>query len=92
MSQEPEHEPGTITERTRLPVALAFAIALTAASGTWYVAHTLNQIDRRLELAIADRWTVADMERWAYRLEKSNRDSTPPLVVPEVPHRQPRTD
>jgi len=77
----------TITKETRLPVGIALAAIFAACSGTWYVAGLLNSIDRKLEAAIAERWSVVDMERWAYQLERINREQHPPLNVPVVPRR-----
>jgi hypothetical protein len=37
---------------------------------------------RDIRAAYADRWSSTDMERWAYRLERDNRER--PLVVPDV--------
>lgn len=75
---------GRISERSWVPLGKALAIGLGMFSGGIVVAQALAKIERRLEtaeLAINERWTVTDMERFGYVLEKNNRQL--PLWVPD---------
>lgn len=42
----------------------------------------ITELRRDIILVSKDRWSTSDMERWAYRLERANREQA--LVVPDV--------
>jgi hypothetical protein len=80
-----------LTPSSRLSLSIAGAITIAGALiGTgWRAANAVNELRsevvelrRDLRSFAADRWTFGDMERWAYRLERDNRER--PIAVPDV--------
>lgn len=79
----------TPESKVRLTVAAFLGCASLLVGATWRVAMYLSAIDGRLEsiqremaISVRERWTVMDQERWAFALERQNRERG--LVVPEV--------
>lgn len=74
-----------ISERSWIPLGKAIAIGIGLFSGGYVVAQALGKIERRLdsvEIANSERWTVSDMERFSYQLERDNRSL--PVHVPDA--------
>lgn len=70
-----------------VPLGAACAVALAVIGGTWQISAAFNQfssrldrLEARIESSTADRWTASDMERWAYKLDKANRET---IAVPD---------
>jgi len=70
-----------LTRDTLLPLGMAAALILAAVTCTWYLSSLLNEIRSDVKSALNDRWSTSDMERWAYRLEKDNRETG--IIVPD---------
>lgn len=68
----------------------AVITAVIALVGTGWRAGTeaaairaeITELRRDLRASVVDRWSVGDMERWTYQLDRHNRDRG--LVVPDV--------
>ena len=61
-----------------LPIASAIIVA------TWRLANYMRDMRdevREIRKQMCDVWTVSDMERWAVRLERANRQK--PIAVPD---------
>lgn len=70
------------TVQITLAVAATFAGFIIVA--TWRLANYMRDMRdevREIRKQMAEVWTVADMERWAVRLERENRKH--PLAVPD---------
>lgn len=73
-----------ISERSWVPLGKAIVIGAGLFSGGIVVAQALAKIERRLdsvEIANSERWSVTDMERFSYFLERNNRSMK--LWVPD---------
>jgi hypothetical protein len=84
-----------ITPDTHLSATLAvcatFLVALITA--TWRVANMLRDVRDQLKGMRADireSWTRREQERWAFELERRNRQL--PIDVPPVPERPDEPD
>jgi hypothetical protein len=82
----------SITPNTKVTLAVGTVVVCVVAivGASWRIANyvrdmkdELSAIRRDVAVVAADRWTVGDMERWSYRLERENRDRIN-LTVPEV--------
>ena len=76
--------------------AIGISVAMLVGTG-WRAANAVRDLcdevaglRRDVAAIAADRWTAADMERWAFRLERSNRENGVNLVVPDVTRELPR--
>jgi hypothetical protein len=83
-----------ITPNSKVALTLGTAVIFAGSliGFTWRVANTLSDIRQELSAmrrdvsdARRDQWTIRDQERWAFELERTNRNL--PLFVPKVPDR-----
>jgi hypothetical protein len=80
----------TISRNTPVTLQLTLAIIGSILTATWWIQTRLSEIQFRLttiernqadlKQAAQDRWTTADMERWAHLFEALNEG----LEVPDV--------
>ena len=82
-----------LTERTRFSLTLAASVGLglgllkvgwTGAMLLRDIRDEIGSLRGEVKALTEDRWTRTDMERWASKLERANRQTVPPLVVPEA--------
>jgi hypothetical protein len=82
-----------ISPRTRFSLTLAAGLGLglgllkigwTGAMFLRDIRDEIGSLRGEVKALTDDRWTLSDMERWAAKLERANRQTVPPLVVPEA--------
>jgi len=70
-----------------VPLLVVVSLMIFIAGATWKTYATLEAIRtdvREIKQAQAQSWTLAQQERWAFTMERENRDMR--LFVPD-PHR-----
>lgn len=75
-------KPIEITERSRVPLYVLYALVLLTAGLSWRAAQFAARVDTNLEQIkrhMRSDWTLDDQEKWAMRLARDN----PSLRVPE---------
>ena len=75
--------------KVKLTVGVFISCAVTFTSGGWWCAmqvagmrEDVRALRQELERSSRERWSVRDQERWAFNLERANRDKG--IVVPDV--------